>query len=81
MSIDWHALGTVFVVTLVATVGLVGVFTLGIVATGRRGGSSSGSSGSSGAGGGAALLARTGGYVCFAACAAAVAYGIHLIVA
>ncbi|SFF16791.1 hypothetical protein SAMN05216251_10961 [Actinacidiphila alni] len=95
MSIDWHALGTVFVVTLVATVGLVGVFTLGIVATGRRGGSASAASASSGSpassgpsassdpsgtGGGAALLARTGGWVCFAACAAAVAYGIHLIV-
>ncbi|BBA96570.1 hypothetical protein RVR_1920 [Actinacidiphila reveromycinica] len=68
MSIDWHALGTVLAVTLLATVGLVGVFTLGIVGLSRRE-----------TGGGAALLTRTGAYVCFAACAAAVAYGIHLI--
>lgn len=89
MSIDWHALGTVFAVTLVATVGLVGVFTLGIVALTKRGPAPAGSapvsdtaSGTAAAGtGGGALLARTGGYVCFAACAAAVAYGIYLIVA
>ncbi|MEW1862951.1 hypothetical protein OG896_31285 [Streptomyces sp. NBC_00669] len=68
MSIDWHALGTVFAVTLLSTVGLVGVFTLGIVGLSRRGGT-----------GGTAVLTRTGAYVCFAACAAAVAYGIHLI--
>lgn len=73
MSIDWHALGEVFAVTLVATVGLVGLFTVGIVALTKHG--------SAGGGGGAAALARTGGYVCFAACAAAVSYGIYLIVA
>jgi hypothetical protein len=67
MSIDWHALGTVFAVTLLSTVGLVGVFTLGIVGLSRPGGS------------GTTLLGRTGAYLCFAGCAAAVAYGIHLI--
>jgi hypothetical protein len=87
MSIDWHALGTVFGVTLVATVGLVGVFTLGIVALTKRGaataaGADSASVPAPAAGpGGGAVLARTGGVVCFAACAAAVAYGIYLIVA
>jgi len=69
MSIDWHALWDVFYVTLLSTVGLVGVFTLGILGLARR------------EGGGATVLSRTGGYVCFAACAAAVAYGIHLIIA
>jgi hypothetical protein len=68
MSIDWHALGTVLAVTLLSTVGLVGVFTLGIVGLSRPSSAN-----------GAVLLARTGAYVCFAACAAAVAYGIHLI--
>jgi hypothetical protein len=67
MSIDWHALFSVFAVTLLSTVGLVGVFTLGIVGLSRRGG-------------GAAALGRTGAYLCFAACAAAVAWGIALIV-
>jgi hypothetical protein len=85
MSIDWHALGTVFGVTLVATVGLVGVFTLGIVALTKRGTATAADSASvpapaAGSGGGAVLV-RTGGVVCFAACAAAVAYGIYLIVA
>jgi hypothetical protein len=67
MSIDWHALFTVFAVTLVSTVGLVGVFTLGVVGLSRREG-------------GTAALSRTGAYACFAACAAAVAWGIYLIV-
>ncbi|SEF69064.1 hypothetical protein SAMN05216223_101742 [Actinacidiphila yanglinensis] len=67
MTIDWHALGTVLAVTLLSTVGLVGVFTLGIVGMSRPGG------------GGAGVLGRTAAYVCFAACAAAVAYGIDLI--
>ncbi|MFC4030502.1 hypothetical protein ACFO3J_03340 [Streptomyces polygonati] len=64
MSIDWHALGTVLAVTLVATVGLVGVFTLGVVGLSRQ----------------SAAWSRTGACLCFAACAAAVAYGIDLIV-
>ncbi len=68
MSIDWHALWNVLAVTLIATVGLVGVFTLGILGLSRRDG------------GGTAALSRTGAYVCFAACAAAVAYGITIIV-
>lgn len=70
MDIDWAALGQVFGVTLVATVGLVGIFTLGIV------GSSTVRSG-----GGAPALARTGAAACFALCTAAVAYGIWIIAA
>jgi hypothetical protein len=73
MHIDWAALGSVFGVSLVATVSLVAVFTLGIVALSRRERAT--------AQGDSATLALTGAYVCFAACAAAVAYGISLIVA
>ncbi|MFE7832730.1 hypothetical protein, partial [Streptomyces nigrescens] len=36
MSIDWAALGQVFGVTLVVTVGIVGLFTVGIVGTSRK---------------------------------------------
>ncbi|MCZ4096182.1 hypothetical protein G3I60_23515 [Streptomyces sp. SID13666] len=77
MQIDWQALGTVLGVTLAVTIGLVGVFTLGIVGLAKR------ESGTDGAAvsGGSAVLTRTGAYACFALCAAAVAYGIFLIVA
>jgi hypothetical protein len=73
MSIDWAALGSVFGVSLVATVVLVGLFTLGIVGLSHQERAV--------ARGGSAGLAVTGAYACFAACAAAVAYGIYLIVA
>jgi hypothetical protein len=69
MSIDWHALGSVLAVTLLSTVGLVAVFTLGVVGLSRPAGASG------------AALARGGAYACFAACAAAVAWGIWLVVA
>lgn len=69
MSIDWHALGTVLVATLLSTVGLVGVFTLGISGLSRR------------ADGTAAPIAlRAAAYTCFAVCAAAVAWGLLLVV-
>ncbi|MFF3905537.1 hypothetical protein ACFYZJ_05895 [Streptomyces sp. NPDC001848] len=70
MKIDWAALGSVFGVSLGVTVALVGLFTLGVVGLTKK----------ESARGGAAALAATGAYACFAACAAAVAYGIHLIV-
>ncbi|MET7441487.1 hypothetical protein ACWERY_12605 [Streptomyces sp. NPDC004082] len=73
MHIDWAALGSVFGVSLVVTVALVGLFTLGIVGLTKRE--------SAGAQGGSAALAVTTAYACFAACAAAVGYGIYLIVA
>ncbi len=72
MNIDWAALGSVFGVSLVATVLLVGLFTLGIVGLSKQEEATSQ--------GGTAALARTGAYVCFALCAAAVSYGIYLIV-
>ncbi|MGW2813146.1 hypothetical protein [Streptomyces sp. NPDC001415] len=73
MHIDWAALGSVFGVSLAVTVGLVGLFTLGIVGLTKREAAASGT--------GNVAMARTGAYACFAACAAAVAYGIYLIVA
>ncbi|CAM5487120.1 hypothetical protein AB0B30_36345 [Streptomyces narbonensis] len=72
MKIDWAALGSVFGVSLLATVALVGLFSLGIVGLGKQE--------EAAANGGSATLARTGAYACFALCAAAVAYGIYLIV-
>ncbi|WP_156724311.1 hypothetical protein [Streptomyces apocyni] len=72
MDIDWAALGSVFGVSLVATVSLVAVFTLGMIGLSKQEEAS--------AQGGTATLARTGAYACFALCAAAVAYGISLIV-
>ncbi|MEU1461762.1 hypothetical protein ABZ467_13900 [Streptomyces sp. NPDC005727] len=73
MKIDWAAIGSVFGVSLAFTVGLVALFTLGVNGLSRRERAA--------AQGGSAALAVTGAYVCFAACAAAVAYGIYLIVA
>ncbi|KUH36505.1 MULTISPECIES: hypothetical protein [Streptomyces] len=73
MDIDWAALGSVFGVGLVTTVALVGLFTLGLVGLSRQEQAATQ--------GGSAALARTGAYACFALCAAAVAYGIYLIVA
>lgn len=77
MHIDWAALGTVFGVSLVATVALVGLFTLGIVGLSKQPAAVT----EGGQPGGSLLMARAGAYVCFGLCAAAVAYGIYLIVA
>ncbi|MGW2639660.1 hypothetical protein [Streptomyces sp. NPDC001348] len=71
MKIDWAAIGSVFGVSLAVTVGLVALFTLGVTGLSRRERAA--------AQGNSAALAVTGAYVCFAACAAAVAYGIYLI--
>ncbi|MEU0694877.1 hypothetical protein ACFTTN_12575 [Streptomyces niveus] len=83
MNIDWAALGSVFGVSLVATVALVGLFTLGIVGLSKGAapaeGATATASGTTGSG--AAALARTGAYVCFGLCVAAVSYGIYMIVA
>ncbi|GHE10087.1 hypothetical protein [Streptomyces alanosinicus] len=73
MKIDWAAIGSVFGVSLVFTVALVALFTLGVGGLARRE--------KAAAQGGSAGLAVTGAYLCFATCAAAVAYGIFLIVA
>ncbi|MEU2388310.1 hypothetical protein ABZ606_27225 [Streptomyces sp. NPDC012461] len=73
MTIDWAALGSVFGVSLVVTVALVGLFTLGIAGLSRR--DQAAEQGQS------AALAVTGAYACFATCVAAVGYGIYLIMA
>ncbi|MER6122616.1 hypothetical protein ABT173_07970 [Streptomyces sp. NPDC001795] len=70
MKIDWAALGSVFGVSLVVTVALVGLFTLGVAGLTKKESTR----------GGSATLAVTGAYACFAACTAAVGYGIYLIV-
>ncbi|MEU4894361.1 hypothetical protein AB0B12_27025 [Streptomyces sp. NPDC044780] len=81
MDIDWAALGQVFGVSLVVTVGMVGVFTLGIVGTSRKTRPEQGDTAAvPGGAADASALARTGAYACFAVCAAVVAYGIYLIV-
>ncbi|MCX5047239.1 MULTISPECIES: hypothetical protein [unclassified Streptomyces] len=72
MKIDWAALGSVFGVSLAVTVGLVALFTLGVMGLSRR--ERAATQGDS------AAAAVTAAYVCFAACAAAVAYGIYLVV-
>ncbi|GHE83924.1 hypothetical protein GCM10018785_59750 [Streptomyces longispororuber] len=76
MKIDWAALGSVFGVSLVVTVALVGLFTLGIVGLSKQEQARTATAG----GGTGALPARLGAYACFALCAAAVSYGIYLIV-
>ncbi|WIX79459.1 hypothetical protein QRX50_01180 [Amycolatopsis carbonis] len=73
MDIDWGALGTVFVVALVAAVVLTVLFAYGIRGLSAR--ETAREQGGSGA------AAFTGSIVCFAVCAAVVAYGIYLIAA
>jgi hypothetical protein len=64
MNIDWASVGTVFGVSLLVTVGLVGLFALGTVGLAKQG----------------SVVLTSAAYACFALCAAAVAYGIYLIV-
>ncbi|MEU3992179.1 hypothetical protein OG301_09080 [Streptomyces platensis] len=77
MSIDWAALGQVFGVTLVVTVGIVGLFTVGIAGTSRKAGQEGAAAVVAAPGAGA----RAGAMAAFGLCAVAVAYGIYLIVA
>ncbi|MGW6743168.1 hypothetical protein ACWGDX_20995 [Streptomyces sp. NPDC055025] len=83
MALDWSGLGEVAVVSVGATVGVVLVFALGVRLLSRRhepGGTSPGGAGPGGAGRRASVLARTVAGLCFLTCAAAVAYGLYLIV-
>ncbi|WP_275465225.1 hypothetical protein [Streptomyces noursei] len=77
MHIDWAALGQVFGVSLVVTVGLVGLFTVGIVGTSRKPAAEGDAAATTAPGTGA----RAGALAAYGLCAAAVAYGIYLIVA
>ncbi|WP_030544581.1 hypothetical protein [Streptomyces albus] len=81
MNIDWAALGQVSVVSLVATVAIVGVFTLGIVGTAAKRHPQAGGAEGATVAEAPTALARTLAVVCFALSAAVVAYGIYLIVA
>ncbi|MDL4816785.1 hypothetical protein [Actinomadura opuntiae] len=72
MDIKWGALGQVFVVSLGATVAVVVIFSLGILAASARQ-TSQGQDRSSAAPTVTAAL-------CFSACAAIIVYGIYLIV-
>ncbi|MFC0596947.1 hypothetical protein [Streptomyces palmae] len=83
MDIDWNALGQVFGTTLLFTIALVGVFTLGILGTARRSGQSAGETSETAVAtaGGPSAAVRAGAYACYALCAAAVGYGIYIIVA
>jgi uncharacterized iron-regulated membrane protein len=73
MHIDWSALGQVAIASLVFGVGLVVLFAIGITAWSRRA---------------VAVEAKKGGApvdtavagLCFAACVAAILYGLYLII-
>ncbi|MCD7439207.1 hypothetical protein K4B79_13325 [Streptomyces lincolnensis] len=82
MSLDWTALGQVTAVSIGVTVAVVVVFALGVLGLGRLEGAreqeATGEGG--GEGGGTSALGFAQATLCFAACAAVVAYGIYLIV-
>lgn len=72
MDVDWSALGEVAAVSLGATVGVVVVFAVGVLALSAR--ENVRSTGGAGTG----QLAGAG--ACFLACACAVLYGLYLII-
>ena len=72
MHIDWRALGEVAVVSIGVAVGVVVIFTFGVLALSRRETEIDH--------GGDGTVALAGAVLCFAACAAVVLYGIYLIV-
>jgi hypothetical protein len=69
MHINWSGLGEVFLIALAAGVGIVVLFSLGIMSLGRR------------TEGQAVALSIAVAAVCFFACVAIVGYGIYLVVA
>ena len=72
MNIQWGDLTEVLVASLVATVCLVALFSVGVIGLSRQ--ATLKEQGSSGA------APLTGSVICFAACVLIVAYGIYLIV-
>ncbi|MDH6112778.1 hypothetical protein P3T36_002496 [Kitasatospora sp. MAP12-15] len=77
MNINWSALADTAGVSFGITVAVVTAFALGILALSRR--DAAVEAAGTGRPGGAANLALAGAGVCFAACAAAVVYGLTLI--
>jgi hypothetical protein len=73
MHINWSALGTVAVVALASGVGVVVLFTLGVVALGKRTAALQRHA--------SALGANATAGLCFLACVALVGYGLYLVVA
>ncbi|MGW6912341.1 hypothetical protein ACWGB8_00750 [Kitasatospora sp. NPDC054939] len=80
MHIKWNALAQTAGVSFGVTLAVVVVFAIGIVALSRREAAVAARSEESGTAGGAAgLPALVGAYTCFAACAAAVLFGLYMI--
>lgn len=73
MHIDWGALGSVFLIALVAVVVVTGLFAVGVRGLAIR--ITARENGASGTG------ALTAAVTCFAVCAAVVVCGVYLIVA
>ncbi|GAB2960623.1 hypothetical protein LWP59_05460 [Amycolatopsis acidiphila] len=73
MTIDWAALGSVFLIALVAVGVITSVFAVGVRGLAAR--TTARDTGASGSGG------LTAAIICFAVCAAIVGYGIYLIAA
>jgi hypothetical protein len=74
MQIDWGAFGEVFLVSLGAAVGVIVVFAIGVALVSTR----APAGGSGAAAPSPANRAAAG--LCFLACAAAVAYGLYLVI-
>ena len=72
MTINWGDLGTVFIASLVATVCVVALFSVGVIGLSRVATLKEQ--------GGSGVAPLTGSVICFAACVLIVAYGIYLIV-
>ncbi|MDH6133039.1 ABC-type phosphate transport system substrate-binding protein [Kitasatospora sp. MAA4] len=79
MNINWSALADTAAVSFGITVAVVATFALGVLGLSRREAATEAAGTASPATTG--TLALAGATVCFAACAAAVAYGLTLIAA
>lgn len=73
MDLNWSSLGEAVVISLGATVGVVIVFSLGVRALASREGSGVDTDRPS-------ALSKAGAGLCFLVCAAAVGYGLYLII-
>ncbi|WP_327068923.1 hypothetical protein OG500_24270 [Kitasatospora sp. NBC_01250] len=78
MHINWSALADTAGVSFLVTVAVVSAFALGILALSRREAAVEAAKASA-PGGGSGTVALAAAGVCFAACAAAVGYGLTLI--